>query len=264
MACESAARAPTSLPPAPAVRLGLRIVRGLGATARDRLERALAERAVHVDRRRGAARGARPARACAHLAEAGAFDALRAAGARRAAAARRAVALLDAVRGDAGPLAPRRRVRRARARRAAPRDDARRAHRGRLSHDGDLARTAIRWCTCAAARAERRRAAREDLLRARARRRARRHGGARDLPPASGHGEGIRLPLARGRDGDDQRRRDAAALRAAGAADLDGRRCCWCAACCRWSRTVVNVRAQQFRALQAAVGAEFARRHDFH
>jgi hypothetical protein len=31
------------LPPAPAVRLGLRSVRGLGATARDRLERALAE-----------------------------------------------------------------------------------------------------------------------------------------------------------------------------------------------------------------------------
>jgi error-prone DNA polymerase len=27
---------------------------------------------------------------------------------------------------------------------------------------------------------------------------------------------------------------------------------------------VVNVRAQQFRALQTAVGAEFARRHDFH
>ncbi|HEX7941136.1 MAG TPA: OB-fold nucleic acid binding domain-containing protein, partial [Gemmatimonadaceae bacterium] len=27
---------------------------------------------------------------------------------------------------------------------------------------------------------------------------------------------------------------------------------------------VVNVRAQQFRALQAAVGAEFAKRHDFH
>jgi error-prone DNA polymerase len=27
---------------------------------------------------------------------------------------------------------------------------------------------------------------------------------------------------------------------------------------------VVNVRAQQFRALQAAVGAEFAQRHDFH
>jgi len=26
----------------------------------------------------------------------------------------------------------------------------------------------------------------------------------------------------------------------------------------------VNVRARQFRALQAAVGAEFARRHDFH
>ncbi|MCY7379567.1 MAG: hypothetical protein LH467_09555, partial [Gemmatimonadaceae bacterium] len=29
-------------------------------------------------------------------------------------------------------------------------------------------------------------------------------------------------------------------------------------------QTVVNVRAAQFRALQAAVGAEFARRHDFH
>ena len=27
---------------------------------------------------------------------------------------------------------------------------------------------------------------------------------------------------------------------------------------------VVNVRAKQFRALQAAVGAEFAQRHDFH
>jgi error-prone DNA polymerase len=27
---------------------------------------------------------------------------------------------------------------------------------------------------------------------------------------------------------------------------------------------VVNIRAQQFRALQAAVGAEFAKRHDFH
>jgi hypothetical protein len=29
-------------------------------------------------------------------------------------------------------------------------------------------------------------------------------------------------------------------------------------------QNVVNVRAQQFRALQAAVGAEFAKRHDFH
>ena len=29
-------------------------------------------------------------------------------------------------------------------------------------------------------------------------------------------------------------------------------------------QTVVNIRAQQFRALQAAVGAEFAKRHDFH
>jgi len=29
-------------------------------------------------------------------------------------------------------------------------------------------------------------------------------------------------------------------------------------------QTVVNVRAKQFRALEAAVGAEFAKRHDFH
>jgi hypothetical protein len=29
-------------------------------------------------------------------------------------------------------------------------------------------------------------------------------------------------------------------------------------------QAVVNVRAAQFRALEAAVGAEFAQRHDFH
>jgi error-prone DNA polymerase len=102
--------APTHAPvaPAPAVRLGLRSVRGLGATARDRLEKALAEgpftSVEDVVRRSGLdQRGLR------HLAEAGAFDALipHEPDVRR----RRAAlwSLLDAARGDAGPLAPRRR-----------------------------------------------------------------------------------------------------------------------------------------------------------
>jgi error-prone DNA polymerase len=102
--------APTHAPvaPAPAVRLGLRSVRGLGATARDRLEQALAEGPFtsieDVVRRSGLdQRGLR------HLAEAGAFDALipHEPDVRR----RRAAlwSLLDAARGDAGPLAPRRR-----------------------------------------------------------------------------------------------------------------------------------------------------------
>ncbi|PYP80881.1 MAG: error-prone DNA polymerase [Gemmatimonadetes bacterium] len=94
---------------APAVRLGLRSVRGLGATARDRLEQALTERPFtsidDVVRRSGLdQRGLR------HLAEAGAFDALlpHEPDVRK----RRAAlwTLLDAARGDAGPLAPRRRV----------------------------------------------------------------------------------------------------------------------------------------------------------
>src|SRR6478672_2373172 len=98
-----------SSPGAPAVRLGLRSVRGLGATARDRLELALADGPFtsidDVVRRSGLdQRGLR------HLAESGAFDALlpHESDVRR----RRAAlwALLDAARGDAGPLAPRRRA----------------------------------------------------------------------------------------------------------------------------------------------------------
>ena len=94
---------------APAVRLGLRSVRGLGATARDRLEAALAEGPFtsieDVVRRSGLdQRGLR------HLAEAGAFDAMipHEPDVRQ----RRAAlwSLLDAARGDAGPLAPRRRT----------------------------------------------------------------------------------------------------------------------------------------------------------
>jgi error-prone DNA polymerase len=100
---------PSSCPPAPAVRLGIRSVRGLGATARDNLERALAERPFtsieDVIMRAGLDR-----RAIRHLAEAGAFDAfLPHEGDLRK---RRGAlwAVLEAARGDAGPLAPRHRT----------------------------------------------------------------------------------------------------------------------------------------------------------
>ena len=94
---------------APAVRLGIRSVRGLGATARDKLEAALREGPFtsvdDVVQRAGLDR-----RALRHLAEAGAFDGFLAhepdLRKRRAAL----WAVLDAARGDAGPLAPRRRL----------------------------------------------------------------------------------------------------------------------------------------------------------
>ena len=93
----------------PTVRLGLRSVRGLGATARDKLEAALRDGPFtsvdDVVRRAGLDR-----RALRHLAEAGAFDGFLAhepdLRKRRAAL----WAVLDAARGDAGPLAPRRRL----------------------------------------------------------------------------------------------------------------------------------------------------------
>ena len=93
----------------PAVRLGIRSVRGLGAKARDQLEAALAERPFasieDVVNRAGQDR-----RALRHLAEAGAFDSMlpHETDLRRRRAALWAV--LDASRGDAGPLAPRRRA----------------------------------------------------------------------------------------------------------------------------------------------------------
>ena len=135
-------------PTAPAVRLGLRSVRGLGATARDRLERGARGGTVHVDRRRGAALGTRPARAAASR-RGGRVRRAAAARARRAAAARRAL-------GAARRGARRRRPARARdvavaeraQRGAAPLDDARRAHGGRLSHDRDLARRPSDGRTC--------------------------------------------------------------------------------------------------------------------
>ena len=99
--------APQHVAAAPAVRLGLRSVRGLGAAAREKLERALAEGAFtsieDVVQRTGLDR-----RALRHLAEAGTLDGLlpREADLRKRRAALWAV--LDAARGDAGPLAPRR------------------------------------------------------------------------------------------------------------------------------------------------------------
>ncbi len=94
-------------PPPPAVRLGLRLVRGLGSAARGKLEAALADgpfasiadvvHRTHLDRK-----------ALRVLAEAGAFDAMVA---NEVPEKRRRAALwqvLAAERGTAGPLAPRR------------------------------------------------------------------------------------------------------------------------------------------------------------
>ncbi|MBK9408168.1 MAG: hypothetical protein IPN47_08975 [Gemmatimonadetes bacterium] len=97
---------PTHTPaPAPTVRLGLRLVHGLGAAAREKLERALQDGPFHdipdvVQRARLDQRSLRA------LAEAGAFDAMVPDVPARE---RRRVALwrvLEALRGDAGPLAP--------------------------------------------------------------------------------------------------------------------------------------------------------------
>jgi error-prone DNA polymerase len=91
---------------APVLRLGLRLVRGLGASAREQLERALQDGPFadipDVVRRAGLGQGALRA-----LCEAGAFDAMVPDVPREE---QRRVALwlvLDALRGDAGPLAPR-------------------------------------------------------------------------------------------------------------------------------------------------------------
>ncbi|MCC6931620.1 MAG: PHP domain-containing protein [Gemmatimonadaceae bacterium] len=90
---------------APAVRLGLRLVHGLGAAAREKLERALEQGPFHdipdVIQRAGLDQ-----RALRALAEAGAFDTMVP---DVPPAERRRVALwrvLEALRGDAGPLAP--------------------------------------------------------------------------------------------------------------------------------------------------------------
>ena len=97
---------PSSLLPPPCVRLGLRLVRGLGSKARDKLQAALAggpfRSIADVIHRSGLDRGSLRA-----LAEAGAFDGFvpdePSARRRRAAVWR----MLEEFRGDAGPLAPR-------------------------------------------------------------------------------------------------------------------------------------------------------------
>jgi error-prone DNA polymerase len=93
----------------PVLRLGLRLVRGLGAAAREKLERALQDGPFtdipDVVRRSGLDQAS-----LRSLCEAGAFDTMARDVPREH---RRRTALwrvLDAVRGDAGPLAPRRRT----------------------------------------------------------------------------------------------------------------------------------------------------------
>ena len=91
--------------PAPAVRLGLRSVRGLGSRAREKLERALASgpfvSVADVVQRSGLDR-----RSLRFLAEAGAFDAMFPHGPTSTPRRDALWALLEEIRGDAGPLAP--------------------------------------------------------------------------------------------------------------------------------------------------------------
>ncbi|MDP1857543.1 MAG: OB-fold nucleic acid binding domain-containing protein, partial [Gemmatimonadaceae bacterium] len=98
---------PPPLPPipTPAVRLGLRVVRGLGAAAREKLEHAL-QSGPFRDIPDVVQRAGLDQRSLRALAEAGAFDSMVDDIPPRD---RRRVALwrvLEAVRGDAGPLAP--------------------------------------------------------------------------------------------------------------------------------------------------------------
>jgi len=99
-------RAGESRAEAPAVRLGLRLVRGLGARARERLQNAVESGGPFRSIADVVTRSGLDRRALRTLAEAGAFDCFVPdepnARRRRAAIWR----LLEAVRGDAGPLAP--------------------------------------------------------------------------------------------------------------------------------------------------------------
>jgi error-prone DNA polymerase len=249
--------------PAPAVRLGLRSVRGLGATARDRLEKALADGPFtsieDVVRRSGLdQRGLR------HLAEAGAFDALvpHEPDLRR----RRAAlwSLLDAAGGDAGPLAPRRRG----AVEAAPSNAALPAMTRVELTEADYRMTGISLAghpmvhvrPVLAPNGVR---SAVDLLR---------HGRDGERVATAG------LVICRQRPGtakgfvfltlEDEtglinvvvtpQRFERQALLISRTPLLLVR------GVLQVEQKVVNVRAQQFRALQAAVGAEFAKRHDFH
>ncbi len=245
----------------PAVRLGIRSVRGLGAAARDKLERALAEGAfTSVDdlvRRAGLdQRGLR------HLAEAGALDGLlpHEPDLRKRRAALWAV--LDAARGDAGPLAPRRRT--AQSERAAPLPAMTRVE----LTEADYRMTGISLAGHPMSHVR-------DVLALNGVR------SARDLLRNGRDGETVAtagLVICRQRPGtakgfvfltlEDEtglvnvvvtpQRFERQALLISRTPLLLVR------GVLQVEQTVVNVRAAQFRALQAAVGAEFAQRHDFH
>jgi error-prone DNA polymerase len=245
----------------PAVRLGIRSVRGLGSTARDKLEAALNERPFtsveDVVQRSGLDR-----RALRHLAEAGAFDGLLShepdLRKRRAAL----WAVLDAARGDAGPLAPRRRG--AKDREPAPvpamtpveltEADYRMTGISLAGHPMSHVRSVLEPNGVRSA---------TDLLR-----------NGRDGETVAMAG----LVICRQRPGtakgfvfltlEDEtglvnvvvtpQRFERQALLISRTPLLLVR------GVLQVEQKVVNIRAKQFRALQAAVGAEFAQRHDFH
>jgi error-prone DNA polymerase len=247
---------------APAVRLGIRTVRGLGAAARDKLERALAEGAFtsveDLVRRAGLdQRGLR------HLAEAGALDGLlpHEPDLRRRRAALWAV--LDAARGDAGPLAPRRRAATSAAA-AAPLPPMTRVE----LTEADYRMTGISLAGHPMSHV--RGVLTPNGVRS-----------ARDLLTHGRDGEAVAtagLVICRQRPGtakgfvfltlEDEtglvnvvvtpQRFERQALLISRTPLLLVR------GVLQVEQTVVNVRAAQFRALEAAVGAEFAQRHDFH
>jgi error-prone DNA polymerase len=247
--------------PAPAVRLGIRSVRGLGAAARTKLERALAEGPFlsieDVVHRAGLDR-----RGLRHLAEAGALDGLLPdePDLRRRRAALWAV--LDAARGDAGPLAPRRRSSREAG--AAPLPPMSRVE----LTEADYRMTGISLAGHPMVHVR-------DVLIPNGVR------SARDLLLNGRDGETVAtagLVICRQRPGtakgfvfltlEDEtglinvvvtpQRFERQALLISRTPLLLVR------GVLQVEQKVVNVRAKQFRALQAAVGAEFAQRHDFH
>jgi error-prone DNA polymerase len=254
-------KSPSSTKAAPAVRLGIRSVRGLGAAARTKLERALAERPFasveDVVQRSGLdQRGLR------HLAESGALDGLLPdePDVRRRRAALWAV--LDAARGDAGPLAPRRRASRSES--AAPLPPMSRVE----LTEADYRMTGISLAGHPMIHVR-------DVLIPNGVRTA------RDLLLNGRDGETVAtagLVICRQRPGtakgfvfltlEDEtglinvvvtpQRFERQALLISRTPLLLVR------GVLQVEQKVVNVRAKQFRALQAAVGAEFAQRHDFH
>ncbi|MDB4915461.1 MAG: hypothetical protein JWM95_3105 [Gemmatimonadetes bacterium] len=249
-------------PAPPAVRLGIRSVRGLGTAARNKLEAALADRpftsvedVVH--------RSGLDSRALRHLAEAGAFDSMlpHETDFRKRRAALWAV--LDAARGDAGPLAPRKRT-----------------SEGAIAAAPVPAMTAVEL-TEADYRMTGISLTGHPMLHVRMVLDANGVRTAKDLLRNGKDGETVAmagLVICRQRPGtakgfvfltlEDEtglmnvvitpRRFEEQALLISKTPLLLVR------GVLQVEQTVVNIRAKQFRALEAAVGAEFARRHDFH